>query len=143
MVQPLSIPDAQAATVAPTAADWWRLSPHADADLPTNLLLPFMMQALGEAEDAVEVAGGGMVVGYMRARVLAHNFGELSTLLGRSGDGGYWMGRVAWLEREAELVEQAGQRGGDWHDMFYHRVVVEERKGLKRRSSGARNTRGR
>ena len=32
------------------------------------------------------------------------------------------------MEREAELVEQAGQRGGDWHDAFYHRMaMVEER----------------
>ncbi len=128
LVQPLPTPDAEAATRTPNAADWWRLSRYADDDLPTHLLLPFMMEALGEAEDAVEEAGGGMVEGYMRARVLAHNFGELGTLLGRSGDGGYWMGRVALLQREAELVEQAGQRGGDWHDAFYHRMaVVEER----------------
>ena len=89
LVQILPTPDAEAATRAPNAADWWRLSQYADDDLSTHLLLPFMMEALGEAEDAVEEAGGGMVEGYMRARVLAHNLGELGTLLRRRGDGGY------------------------------------------------------
>ncbi len=89
------------------------LSPHADDDMPMNALLPFMLGALNEAEDAVEVAGGGVVEAAMRARVLPRDLEDLGTALGGGGDGGYWMGRVARLQREAALVEEAGQRGGD------------------------------
>ncbi len=104
------------------------LSPHADDDMPMNALLPFMLGALDEAEDAVEVAGGGAVEAAMRARVLARDLEDLSTALAGGGDGGYWMGRVARLEREAALVEEAGRRGGEWHDLLYRRVeVVEDR----------------
>ena len=56
----------------------------------------------------------------MRARGLARDLEQLRVaLVGAAGtdDGGYWAGRVARLEREAAMVEEAGRRGREWLDL--------------------------
>ncbi len=104
-------------TVAPNALDRRMLSAFADDDLAMRDLVPWVLGSLGEAEGAVEYGRDGVTEATRRAMALARDLEQLRVALAGSGDGGYWAGRVARLEREAAMVEEAGRRGREWLDL--------------------------
>ena len=106
-------------TVAPNVLDRRNMSAFADDDMAMRDLVPWVLGSLDEAEGAVEYGRGGVTEATMRAMALARDLEQLrvALALAGSGDGGYWAGRVARLEREAAMVEEAGRRGREWLDL--------------------------